>query len=112
MKENGKQEEVKYKFPNGKSIEFYNEGLEDFLQITVLPIWDFATLMEDSETDEIRMMARILDDLCEIASQKLENRVKFITEKLGNISIDIARPEQVGIAPGDFLGLTIEPKRN
>ena len=112
MKENGKQEEAKYKFPNGMQIKFYTEGLQDFLQTIILPISDFATLLEDSETEEIQMAARILNDLCESAWQKLDKRVEFIERKMGNILIDVVCPEQMGVAPEEFLGLTIDPKKN
>ena len=107
MEKNGKKEEAKYKFPSGTPIKFYTEPILDFLQTVILPISDFGSLLKASESEDSQMAARIIEDLCSQSWEKLEERIEFIEENLGEISIDLKDPDEMG---PEFLGLNFIPK--
>ncbi len=107
MEKNGKQEEAKYKHPSGTQIKFFNEGMLDFLQTVILPISDFGTLLKESENEDCQMAGRVLEDLSDKAWEKLEERIEFIEQTLGKISIDLRDHDEMG---EEFLGVNFTPK--
>ena len=110
MKENGKQEEAKYKFPNGKPIEFFTDDLEEFFGKPYISLDSFAHILKQSNQENLSMAGRILSDLLDYAEQEIEKKVKFIEENLGEIKVDSALYHQIGIAPETFLGVNFTAK--
>jgi hypothetical protein len=109
MEKNSKKEEAKYKLPGGQAIDFCTDNLKECFEEPFYKLLDYFDILDNSENEDAQQIARVGRDLYELAAIELEKRVEFIEEKLGTISIDIAK-RQLGIQTGELLGFNIEPK--